>query len=958
MPAETVIFLFTDIEGSTQMWERRQQAMQAPLARHDALLRQAVADHNGHIVKMTGDGCHAAFAGALEGALAALQAQQALAAEAWPEIAPDALRVRMGLYAGEAEARAGDYYGSSVNRAARLMSVAHGGQILISAAAADLLRDRLPHGVALRDLGEHRLKDLSRPERVLQLTAAGLRADFPPIKSLNSFMHNLPVQLTPFIGRERELVEIDRLLAGTHLLTLTGSGGTGKTRLSLQAAAALLPDFADGAWLVELAPLADPALVAQSAATALGVRETGGRPMLEALADYLRAKQLLLILDNCEHLVAACAGLAEQLLRQCPRLKILASSREALGIAGETTYPVPSLSLPAAAGGSGAEALSQSEAASLFVDRAQAALPSFALTDDNAAAVATVCRRLDGIPLAIELAAARVRLLRVDEIAARLDDRFRLLTGGSRTALPRQQTLRALIDWSYALLSDPERACLQQLSVFAGGWTLAAAEAVCGEDERRTTNPLGKKGAGDELIRPSSFVLGLSDTLDLLTQLSNKSLLLVEQENGGQTRYRLLETVRQYARERLLEAAGDPSPWRERHARYFLRFAERTDPDMRGPRLVLWLDRFELDHDNFRAALAWLLESDPLAALQLVTALGYFWSRRGYVSEGVGWAEAALAAADGVTLVSADEARNAEQARAYQLARADVLSMRALLDFGTMNNVPAMLAAANQSVQLARPLGDARVLSFALAVQALANVYWGDAHLARAAAEEAQALARPLHDMESLLMALGALVVVLLTFDHQPAAAGALAAEGLALAREQGDPWVIAQLTLGLGRFAVAAGDLPQSRAYVEEAIARFEQVGDVSQVNHARSDLAHVLQRHGELRPAMELYRQTLRDWQHMGHRGAVAQQLESLAFVAIELGQGARAARLLGAAEALRDLSGAVRLTQLHDEYEQALAALRAQLPAAELEASWAGGRAMTMDEAVAYAMDETTT
>src|SRR5579859_796700 len=478
MPAETVIFLFTDIEGSTQMWERRQQAMQAPLARHDALLRQAVADHNGHIVKMTGDGCHAAFAGALEGALAALQAQQALAAEAWPEIAPDALRVRMGLYAGEAEARAGDYYGSSVNRAARLMSVAHGGQILISAAAADLLRDRLPHGVALRDLGEHRLKDLSRPERVLQLTAAGLRADFPPIKSLNSFMHNLPVQLTPFIGRERELVEIDRLLAGTHLLTLTGSGGTGKTRLSLQAAAALLPDFADGAWLVELAPLADPALVAQSAATALGVRETGGRPMLEALADYLRAKQLLLILDNCEHLVAACAGLAEQLLRQCPRLKILASSREALGIAGETTYPVPSLSLPAAAGGSGAEALSQSEAASLFVDRAQAALPTFALTDDNAAAVATVCRRLDGIPLAIELAAARVRLLRVDEIAARLDDRFRLLTGGSRTALPRQQTLRALIDWSYDLLTEPERALLRRLAVFAGGWTLEAAEAV------------------------------------------------------------------------------------------------------------------------------------------------------------------------------------------------------------------------------------------------------------------------------------------------------------------------------------------------------------------------------------------------------------------------------------------------------------------------------------------------
>jgi predicted ATPase/class 3 adenylate cyclase len=932
MPSGTVTFLFTDIEGSTQLWERLQEAMQAPLARHDVLLHRAVLDHNGQIVKMTGDGCHAAFSSALDGALAALQAQQALAAEAWPEIAPEALRVRMGLYTGEAEARAGDYYGASVNRAARLMSAAHGGQILVSQAAADLLWDRLPASAALRDLGEHRLKDLTRPEHILQLTAPGLRADFPPIKSLNAFAHNLPVALTPFIGREREIEVIGRLLDKTRLLTLTGSGGIGKTRLLLQAAASLLSDFPDGAWLVELAPVADPALVVQTIAGSLGLRPQPDRPVFDALADFLRAKYLLLILDNCEHLIAACADAAERLLRQCPRLKIIASSREALGIAGETTYPVPSLSLPEAhpAGLAASELdlikLAQSEAVRLFVERAQAALPTFTLANDNAASVALICRRLDGIPLAIELAAARVRLLRVDQIATRLDDRFRLLTGGSRTALPRQQTLRALIDWSYALLSKPERACLQQLSVFAGGWTLEAAEAVC------------------------STPAILPDTFDLLAQLANKSLILVEREASQEARYRLLETVRQYAREKLL-ANGDPAPWRDGHLRYFLQHAEQNEPELHGPRLVAWLDRFEREHDNFRAALAWGLDSDPLAALQLARALAVFWTRRGYVSEGAGWLEAALARA------SAAAPAEAAAARPYQLARASALALRAQLDFATMHNIPAIRAAAEESVQLARQLGDDGVLGFSLAVLALASVYWGDTALAQAAAEEALALARPRNDVDVVGMAFGALALVRLTAFHKPAEARAIVAEGLHLARQQGDPWNIAQATLGVGRFASAGGDLDEARARIEEAIELFRQVGDLGQVNHARGDLARVLRLHGQTGQAIALYRETLRAWQHMGHRGAVAQQLESLAFIAIELGQGARAARLLGATETLREISGALRMTQQGTEYDQALAKLRGQLAPAELEAAWAAGRAMGMDEAVAYALSDDT-
>jgi len=509
MASATFTFLFTDIEGSTQLWERHPQAMGAALARHDALLATAVAAHGGSVFQRTGDGCHAVFPSAVAGALAALAAQQALAAEGWAELAPDALRVRMAVHAGQAATRDGDYFGPALNRAARLMAAAHGGQVLLSETAAGLARDEMPPGLSLRDLGEHRLKDLTRPEHIFQLAAPGLPADFPPLGVLGA-ANNLPVPLTSFIGRERELAEAQRLLASARLLTLTGPGGTGKTRLALQAAADALDQFPDGAWLVELAPLADPALVAGAAATTWDLREQPGRTPLDALLDYLRARHLLLILDNCEHLIEACADLAADLLRACPRLTILASSREPLGVPGETTYRVPSLAVPDNECAT-PQRLLQFDAARLFVERAQAAQPHFAPNRGNLAVIIQICRRLDGIPLAIELAAARVRLLSVEQIAARLDDRFRLLTGGSRTALPRQQTLRALIDWSYDLLPAPECAALRQLAVFAGGWTLEAAEAV----------------------------LSSPDVLDLLAQLVNKSLVYVD-EAGAEPRYRLL----------------------------------------------------------------------------------------------------------------------------------------------------------------------------------------------------------------------------------------------------------------------------------------------------------------------------------------------------------------------------------------------------------------------------------
>ena len=486
-PSGTVTFLFSDIEGSTALWEQSADSMRPALARHDSLLRQAIEAGGGYVFKTLGDAFCAAFATAPEALAAALSAQIALAGEGWE--LPTPLLVRMALHTGSAEERDADYFGPPLNRVARLMAAGHGGQVLLSEVTQALVRDALPRDVTLGDLDLHRLKDLGRPERVFQLEHPALPADFPPLRSLDNpaLPNNLPQQVTSFIGREKQLAEVKALLDRTRLLTLTGSGGSGKTRLSVQAAADVLDQYEGGVWLVELAALADAALVPQSVADVLGVKEQAGGTARQGLLDWLRPKRLLLILDNCEHLVTACAVLAAEILRLCPRVRLLASSREPLGVVGEQVYRVPSLSLPDPKQPQTVESLSQFEAVRLFIERAQAVQYSFSVTDANAPAVAQICWRLDGIPLALELAAARVRALPVEEINTRLDHRFRLLTGGSRTALPRQQTLRALIDWSYDLLNEEEQTLLARLSVFAGGWTLEAAGGVCADPPAAVT---------------------------------------------------------------------------------------------------------------------------------------------------------------------------------------------------------------------------------------------------------------------------------------------------------------------------------------------------------------------------------------------------------------------------------------------------------------------------------------
>ena len=620
MASRTVTFLFTDIEGSTRLWDEAPLAMGPALARHDALMREAIAAVGGRTFKTVGDAFCAAFDSAPAAVAATLAAQFALAAEPWST--PRPIRVRMAIHTGEAEARDGDYFGPPLNRAARLLATGHGGQTLVSAATYEIVRDNLPPGASLATLGDHRLKDLARPETVYGLLHPALKGEFPPLRSLDSeaLPNNLPEQTTSFVGRERELADVAEGLRKSRVLTLTGAGGSGKTRLALQAAAEAIDAFPGGAWLVELAPLAEPALVAPTLAGVLGVVEEAGRPLLATLAERLRKAPTLLVLDNCEHVLDAAARLADALVRGAPGTEVLATSREPLGIGGETVLRVPTLSLPRKEAVHTPESLSHFEAVRLFVERAVAQRADFAVTNANAPALASLCLRLDGIPLAIELAAARVRALTVEGIEARLDDRFRLLTGGSRTSLPRQQTLRALVEWSHDLLNDAERAAFRRLAVFADGWTLEAAESVvAGEDVEEW------------------------EVLDLLTSLVDKSLVLTEEADDA-LRYGMLETIRQYAGERLEEGPEEARRVRDRHAAWL---RERYRALGRG-----WFKkadakgfvRLEADLNNLRAACDHLLRTDGEAAASLILPASGIWTERGRYAEIIGLIDGLLVA--------------------------------------------------------------------------------------------------------------------------------------------------------------------------------------------------------------------------------------------------------------------------------------------------------------------------
>jgi predicted ATPase/class 3 adenylate cyclase len=781
-PSAVTTFLFTDIEGSTRLWERDADRMRPALAGHDALAQSVVEARRGSIVKMTGDGMCAAFGDPADALDAVAALQLALADPAATNGVT--LHVRCGLHAGVAERRDNDFFGRVLNRAARIMAAAHGGQVLMSEAVAALVSERLARDVELRDLGLVRLRDLAAPERVFQLVHPRLRNDFPALRSLDARPNNLPQQVTSFVGRQRELAEVKGWLAKTRLLTLVGVGGLGKTRLSLQVAADVLDDYPDGVWFVELAPLADPHRVAQAAASVLGVVEDAGRPVQEALAKFVKDRRLLIILDNCEHLLQACAELARDLLHAGSGVKLLASSREPLHLTGEMSYPLPSLAVPDRRRNFTGAALTQFEAVHLFTDRAVAAKPAFQVSDENAPAIAEICRCLDGIPLALELAAARMRALSVEQIAARLTDRFRLLTSGDRTAMPRQQTLRACIDWSYELLLAPERTLLERLSVFAGGWTLESAEAV---------------GAGGEIAE--------ADVLDLLTRLVDKSLAISEAEGG---RYQLLETVRQYAQERLKESAdGDAA--RTRHLGFFLALAERARPKLVGPEQATWLKRIDADAENLLAAHSWCdhAEGGAELGLRLVSSIRRYLMRRG--RHGLGYRVAV-------------EALGRPGAQERTTARS-----RGLFDVGQLASSMGRYAEARgyleESLAIARDIGDKGRVALVLQPLGQAMLGLGDIAAARRHLREALALAEETGNKREVAAALNTLAQ-LYRVEGDLTAAEPLYGKVLELVRELGDRESAAIGLLNLAMVAVGRGQPDRARTMLLEVISIVEETG------------------------------------------------------------------------------------------------------------------------------------
>jgi predicted ATPase/class 3 adenylate cyclase len=606
----TLTFLFTDLEGSTRLWQQHPEAMQTALARHDNLVRAAIEGCHGQVIKTTGDGFHAVFASAQNSLSACMLAQRGLLAENWDETGP--LRVRMGLHIGEAQARGGDYYGTTVNRAARLMSAAHGGQVLLSAALASILADQLPDEVTLRDLGEHRLKDLQRPEHIFQLVCPDLPADFPAIASLNRLPNNLPSQPTALVGRQAELEEINRLLAAdaVRLLTLIGPGGTGKTRLAMQSGADLIDRFHDGTYFIDLAPLRDPNSVLTAIARTIGLNETSNGSMLDDLKSQLRQKTMLLLLDNFEQVTSAAVQVAD-LLQFCPHLKLLATSREALRVRGEHLYPVPPLGLPAAdVRRATPQELAGYEAVQLFVERARAVRPDFALTGENAEAIAELCLRLDGLPLAIELAAARIRLFSPQALRQRIESRLKLLQGGARDLPERQQTLRHTIDWSYDLLADGEKTLFELISVFSGG-SFEAVEAVAAGIERLAD--------------------GQMDILEGLVSLTDKSLIRLSDDQAGEPRLRMLETIREYAADRL-EADPDLQHAACRaHAAYFADFAQEQWRRMAGHERQAAIESMAIEAENLKIAWRYWADQGDLDQLhKMVNSLWQLYDRRSW----------------------------------------------------------------------------------------------------------------------------------------------------------------------------------------------------------------------------------------------------------------------------------------------------------------------------------------
>jgi predicted ATPase/class 3 adenylate cyclase/DNA-binding XRE family transcriptional regulator len=908
MSAGTLTFVFTDIEGSTALLRRVGEGVYAQLlADHHALIRSVLAAHGGTELNTLGDGFFAGFSSPRACVAAAVQMQQALEGHAWP--AGERLRVRMGVHTGEASDTAVGPVGLDVHRAARVAAVGHGGQVLVSETAAALVRDALPPGAALIDLGMHQLKDLGRPEQIFQLSAPGLAAEFPPLRSLGNpaLPNNLPAQLARFVGRERELSDVRALVESSRLVTLTGAGGAGKTRLGLQVAAELLDGSGDGVWLAELAAVTDGDAVAAAIAGALRIPVQPGRPALDTLADALGPQDILILLDNCEHLIGACATTAETLLQRCPKVHLLVTSREPLGISGETIYRVPSLSLPATGDPDEADAVS-CDAVMLFAARAREQCADLALDADSIPLVVSVCRRLDAMPLAIELAAARLRSMSLSDLAGRLDQRFRLLTGGSRTALERQQTLRATVDWSYSLLTPPEQLLLGRLSVFAVSFDLAAAEAVCG--------------------------FGTIDILDvagLLGSLVDKSLVVAEQA-GTTARYRLLETIRLFAAEQLAEAGREQAAAVcVVYCAHYLAVAETAAPHLAGPRQASWLARLDADNANLRRA-ARLAAEEPDGTTQVLrfsVALRRYWSvRPAGVDELAELLVPVLRRPNAVT----DPALFAEALFAAAFPKA-------------FSDLATSLQLAQQAADVAAGLGDDRLLVLSLGLLCQDYFFAGQPEQARALGQEAVERARILGDDVLLGMSLFYYAVAV----GAPGSAS-LYAEAIACTERSGDLAVGSISHMAAGADALSIGKVPDARAHLEAAIRAAEVIGEAHL--WASVNLGEVQRAERDFDSARCTFEEVVRIGRRIGAKAELAFAILDLAYLATDLNDWHRAATLHGVAQALLDQTG----VRVPDDVrrQQSLNQARAALGDETLQRTYTRGLGLSFDQAIDLALE----
>jgi predicted ATPase len=858
--------------------------------------------------------------------------QQVLQAEPWET--PTPLRVRAALHTGEADLREGDYYGSAVNRCARLRSAAHGGQTLLSRTTYDLVHDSLPAGVELRDLGEHLLRDLQQPEHIFQLVVPSLPSDFPPLKTLDARPNNLPGQRSPLVGRERELAAVRSLLLrdDVGLVTLTGPGGIGKTRLALQVAADLIDEFPDGVYFVALAPVTDTALLAQSIAKTLGVAETGAE-MVDIVLDYLSDKRLLLLLDNFEQLVGA-APLVARLLAAAPRLKVLVTSREVLRVRDEQHFAVPALGVPDPEKLLSKEALAGYESVWLFVQRARLVKPDFEITTENSSAVAEICFRLDGLPLAIELAAARVQLLTPQAILARLTSRLRLLTAGPRDLPERQQTLRGAIQWSHDLLQPPEQALFRRMAVFAGGGILEAIESICNSDGSLEV-----------------------DVLDGVASLVDKSLIY-GMGNSEEPRFSMLETIREYATE-LLQSA-EPAHGQEiyrQHTIFYLALAEEGSKGLglqEGLQQESWVNRLEAEYDNFQAVLTRAIEQgDAQTALRLGGALSEFWNYRGYHKEGSKWLTEALS-------LPGAQVRN--------LARAQAL-VGALTMSWYRNDYRAMRSNGEEAIAILRELGPEakQVLGWALTLHGSGIAFSGEGEDAWAISEEGVRLLTEAGHKASLAYGLLVSSLALGRYGEFESAQAALE-KSLALAREAENNWLVAQVLNGLGDISRINGDYDRAKELYEESLRLYRRLNTRGDLPASLHNLGYVALARGEVEEAKRLFTEALNLQLIRKNRSGIAECLAGLAGVAgAEEQKGIepqlKAARLFGATEALYEAIG-VENSRLWPaetvDLERNLAKTRARLgaePANEVawQKSWQEGRAMTMEQAVAYALDQ---